>query len=147
MNINDIKSDAPQIYAEDGLSRVRDRLEEIFNRQRELEEKYDSIEIANGYVGHRGLGVDLNDAASQWYIKDAVYRLIEELSEATNCLKNKPWKTTQVLTDEIHFYEELADAFHFFVRLCLIVGLDADSLYRLYFKKSEVNKFRQESDY
>lgn len=137
MNINDIKTEAPT---------TGDKLENIFGRQLELELKYDHIEQANGF-NNMGLKVDLDSPAAQWYIKDAAYRVIEELSEATNCLKNKPWKTTHVPTDQPHFYEELADAFHFFVRLCLIVGLDADSLYKFYFKKSEVNKFRQESDY
>lgn len=146
MNINDIKTEAPERWSNHGLLQ-RDMLDEIFKRQRELEEKYDEIEIANGYVLHKGLNVDLNDPVAQWYIKDAAYRMIEEISEATNCLKNKPWKTTHVLTDEAHFYEELMDALHFFVRLCLIVGLDAESVYKLYFKKSEVNKFRQESNY
>lgn len=145
MNITDIKTEAPERF--DGHKLITDMLEEIFKRQRELETKYDEIERANGFTIHRGMGVDLDDPTSQWYIKDAAYRMIEELSEATNCLKNKPWKTTHVLTDVTHFYEELSDAFHFFIRLCLIVGLDAEDLYRLYFKKSEVNRFRQESNY
>jgi len=138
LNINDIETEAPA---------AGDMLQNIFNRQYDLEMKYEEIELANGFTLHRGVNVNLDDPPSQWYIKDAAYRVVEELSEATNCLKNKPWKSTHVLTDQIHFYEELADTFHFFVRLCLIVGLDADDLYKLYFKKSEVNRFRQESNY
>lgn len=136
MNINDIKTEAP----EDG-----DKLENIFRRQQELEDKYGPIEAANGYPAPTSR--NLNDYARQRYIKDAAYRVIEELSEATNTLKNKPWKTTPVLTDEVHFYEEIADAFHFFIRFCINANIDAETLYKLYFKKSEVNKFRQESNY
>jgi hypothetical protein len=141
VNVNDIDTVAP----EEG-----DWLENIFARQTALEEKYEDIEAANGFS--RPDGVDwevsgLDDPHTQWFLKDAAYRVVEELSEATNCLKNKPWKTTHVPTDKTHYYEELADAFHFFIRLCIYSGLDAEKLYRLYFKKSEVNKFRQESNY
>lgn len=136
MNINDIETEAP----EDG-----DKLENIFARQRELEDKYESIEAANGHP--RPASTSLDDYARQRYLKDAAYRVIEELSEATNTLKNKPWKTTPVLTDQQHFYEEVADAFHFFIRFCIEANLDAEKLYKLYFKKSEVNKFRQGSNY
>lgn len=136
VNILDIDTEAP----EEG-----DKLENIFSRQQELEDKYERIESDNGFP--RPTESSLDDPQLQAYIKDAAYRMVEELSEATNCLKNKPWKSTHVPTDENHFYEELADAWHFFIRLNLIAGLDAEKVYRLYFKKSEVNKFRQESNY
>lgn len=80
-------------------------------------------------------------------LKDLAYRVVEELSEATNTLKNKPWKQDFVETDADHFYEELADAFHFFVEFAITAGLDAESLTKVYFAKSEVNKFRQRSGY
>jgi dimeric dUTPase (all-alpha-NTP-PPase superfamily) len=137
LNINDIKTEAPS-----GV----DMLQAIFERQLELETKYHGIEKANGFK-NLGVNVDLDSPAAQSYIKDAAYRVVEELSEATNCLKNKPWKTTHVPTDQQHYFEELMDALHFFVRLCLISGLTAEDVFKLYFKKSEVNKFRQESDY
>jgi hypothetical protein len=136
MNINDIETEAPT----DG-----DWLQNIFARQQELEDKYEPIETANG--NPRPASTHLDDYGRQRYIKDAAYRVVEELSEATNCLKNKPWKTTPVLTDTDHFYEEIADAFHFFIRFCIESGIDAEALYKLYFKKSEVNKFRQGSNY
>lgn len=136
VNIRDIDTEAP----EDG-----DMLANIFHRQQELEDKYEDIEAANGFP--HPTGADLDDAATQWFLKDAAYRVVEELSEATNCLKNKPWKTSQVVTDKDHFYEELADAWHFMVRLTIYSGLSSEDLYKLYFKKSEVNKFRQETNY
>jgi len=141
VNILDIETDAPE---------GGDKLENIFSRQQELEDKYEDIEAANGFNHPDGGDWEvggLDDAHTQWFLKDAAYRVVEELSEATNCLKNKPWKTTQVPTDANHYYEELADAFHFFIRLCMYSGLDAEKMYRLYFKKSEVNKFRQETNY
>lgn len=136
VNIKDIDTEAPS----DG-----DKLENIFQRQQELEDQYGPIEATNGFP--EPTSGSLDDYARQRYLKDAAHRCIEEISEATNCLKNKPWKTTPVLTDQEHYFEEMADAFHFFVRWAIKSGLTADDLYRLYFKKSEVNKFRQESHY
>lgn len=136
MNINDIETEAPA---------EGDWLQNIFNRQQELEDKYGPIEAANGNPAPESM--DIDDYARQRYIKDGAYRAIEELSEATNCLKNKPWKSSPVITDRDHFLEELADFLHFSVRLFIICGLSAEDVYRLYFKKSEVNKFRQESNY
>ncbi|HET7713102.1 MAG TPA: hypothetical protein VFK94_00930 [Patescibacteria group bacterium] len=136
MNINDIETDAPT---------EGDKLENIFDRQRTLEDTYESIEAENGFPHPPSASLD--DPRLQWFLKDAAYRVVEELSEATNTLKNKPWKSSPVVTDEDHFYEEVADAFHFFIRFCIYAGLDAEKLYKLYFKKSEVNIFRQESKY
>lgn len=142
MNINDITTEAP----EDG-----DWLKNIFRRQFELEDKYEPIERSNGFYVP-SMPVDLDNNHDQLFIKDAAYRAIEEISEATNCLKNKPWKQTQLPTDLTHFFEEMADATHFFVRMWLYMfGPNpddaAEAMYKFYFKKSEVNKFRQESKY
>lgn len=136
VNIKDIDTEAPE---------TGDWLQNIFDRQKELEDRYLSIEVANGFAHPESF--DLDDARTQWFLKDAAYRVVEELSEATNCFKNKPWKQTQVFTDREHYFEEMMDAFHFFVRMCIYSGLTAEDVYRLYFKKSEVNKFRQESQY
>lgn len=136
VNIKDIETEAPG----DG-----DWLQNIFDRQQSLEDTYEGIEVRNGFS--HPTPIDLDDARSQWFLKDAAYRVVEELSEATNCFKNKPWKQTQVLTDKEHYFEELMDALHFFVRLCIYSGLSAEAVYKMYFKKSEVNLFRQESKY
>jgi len=122
-------------------------LEAIFERQKELIEKYHPIEKKNGLLITEDMPVNLNDAKGQQRLKDFAWRVTEEIGEAMNCLKNKPWKQTQMETDVEHYYEELVDAFHFFVELCIISGLTAKDLCDIYFKKSEVNKFRQRSGY
>ena len=137
MNIKDIKTDAPT----DG-----DKLNNIFTRQFELMQKYHEIEHKNGFQVSN-IPIDLHDRLGQARTRELIRRCVEELFEASHTLKNSAWKQSHVLTDLDHFYEELSDAFHFFIELCLAVGLDSDSLYALYFKKSEVNKFRQESAY
>ena len=138
MNILDIDTEAPE---------GGDKLQNIFSRQLDLMEKYHNIEKHNGLLQYEAVPIDLHDRMGQARIRELIRRIVEELFEASHVLKNSPWKQSHVLTDENHFYEELSDAFHFFIELCIAVGLDAEALYRLYFKKSEVNLFRQKSQY
>lgn len=125
-----------------------DLLRLIFARQVELMVQYHDIEKERGalVVDHEDFG-EIDHRFVQWRIKDLNARSIEELMEAMNCLKNKQWKQSEVATDKVHFYEELADAFHFFVELCITAGMDAEDLALMYLKKAEVNSFRQRSKY
>lgn len=125
-----------------------DLLRTIFEGQHDLIAKYHEIEHSRGaLVVDPGNFGEIDHRFVQWRIKDLAYRTVEELSEATNCLKNKPWKQSEVETDRVHFYEELADAFHFFIELCITAGMDAEDLALIYHRKHAVNQFRQRSNY
>ena len=115
MNVNDFNIPIP-----DG-----DMLETIFNRQRELMNKYHEIETKN--LGHDvphssdeygpycgALNVD--DRMSQLRMKDFAWRVTEELTEATLALGEK---------DRTHYDEELIDALHFSVELLILCGFRA----------------------
>lgn len=125
-----------------------DLLMNIFEAQHELIDKYSDIEHSRG-----ALVIDPDEFGNidhrfvQWRIKDLMQRCIEEMMEAANCLKNKPWKQSEVTTDKTHYYEEIADALHFFVEMCITSGMDAEDLALMYHKKHAVNQFRQESKY
>lgn len=125
-----------------------DMLAGIFAAQWELLLKYHEIEKSRGalVVDHEQFG-NIDHRFVQWRIKDLAYRCLEELSEATNTLKNKPWKQSEVTTDRVHFYEELADSLHFFIELCITAGMSADDLAKIYHRKHAVNEFRQRSNY
>lgn len=125
-----------------------DLLATIFEGQRLLHERYYAIEKANGcvVVAPENFG-DLDSREVQMRLKDLMERTIEELMEAANCLKNKPWKNSFVHTDREHFYEELADAVHFFVELMETAGWTAEDMFTWYFRKHAVNRFRQDSNY
>jgi hypothetical protein len=125
-----------------------DMLQTIFDGQVELIAKYHDIEQGRGalVVEPTEFG-EIDHRFVQWRIKDLAFRCIEEMTEATNTLKNKPWKQSEVPTDKVHFYEELADAFHFFVELCITAGMNAEDLARIYHRKHAVNQFRQRSNY
>lgn len=74
--------------------------------------------------------------------------VIEALGLAMNCLKNKPWKQTHVLTDKdkyIHYVVEAAVTLK--SMLYSQFGLANNDLLNCYLNKADVNKFRQESGY
>lgn len=139
MNITDVKNKPEKDSG--------DMLRLIFDRQKQLMDKYHEIEAKVGLLQTPDVPVDLHSHLGQARLKDFAWRITEEIGEAMSCLKNKPWKQTQMETDVQHYFEEIADAFHFFIELCLLSGINADMLFDLYFKKSEVNKWRQESKY
>lgn len=72
---------------------------------------------------------------------------VKELSKAMNCLKNKPWKKSQILTDEVKFKNKMIAAFTSLIMIFIVAGLDDNQICDVYFKKSVVNQFRQESNY
>lgn len=125
-----------------------DMLESIFVRQLKLFQKYCKIEKKNlPHVVPEKIPVDINSYLGQDQIKQRFFSAIVEICEALDCLKNKPHKQTMVETDVVHFGEEVADALHFFVEACILAGITASDLFSLYMRKSEVNKFRQRSNY
>jgi len=227
VNIHDVeKSDLPE----------GDKLEAMFDRQRELMEKYHEIEKSNGLLQTEDIPVNINDAFGQARLKDFAWRITEELgeameamdkhseipehakeeiadalhflieftiltgetsrfisfctprpetedtvdnldylfsisaikhedcfgvysigewvalvvrylSQACNCLKNKPWKQSHMLTDAQVFYQNLLKTWVSFIALCLALEMGSEKLFALYFGKSDVNKFRQRSNY
>jgi len=127
------------------------RLKAIFARQTDLEKEYLPIEEKNlgrSLPESPGSLENIDDPQVQYRLKEIFFRVVEELTESSNTLKNgKPWKTSHVHTDVDHFVEELADSLHFFVQLCLQAGITYEMLYQIYMDKSRVNQFRQESNY
>lgn len=80
-------------------------------------------------------------------IEEAVYNLVKELGMTCNCLKNKPWKQSHMKTDQPAFYSHLERTWVAYFSILIVAGLDKDSIVNTYLKKSQVNKFRQRSNY
>lgn len=81
-------------------------------------------------------------------IKDPLTRIVVSMGQACNCLKNKPWKQTHMLTNEEKYKDHLIEVFHGLFCLCDDHGIRSEKeLFDLYFRKAQVNKFRQESKY
>lgn len=125
-----------------------DMLSGIFKAQAALLDKYREIEFRRGalVVGPEMFG-NIDHRFVQWRIKDLMQRTIEEMMEAANTLKNKQWKVSEVPTDATHFYEEIGDALHFFIEMCITAGMTSKDLARIYHQKHAVNEFRQRSQY
>ena len=76
-----------------------------------------------------------------------VWPTIYQLGLMCNCLKNKPWKQTQMLTDRPKFEQYLASTWTEMLQLLLVAMGDYEQVYLFYFKKNAVNQFRQRSKY
>lgn len=153
MNINEIGKDGREDFE-------GDKLDQIFEGQRELMNDYQGIaqehynKIFNGVntefskEAWEGGEHNLHTREGNYLIHTMINATIHELSEANQVLKNwKPWKQTEVQSDTAHFKEEMIDALHFFIEALLFAGMTPDEVYDIYFKKREVNKFRQQSKY
>ena len=75
------------------------------------------------------------------------YDVIERIGCACNTLKQKPWKSSHMLTDVDKFRSHLVEAWAAFVRLMITEGLTPEDVYDLYFRKSSVNAFRIRTNY
>lgn len=77
------------------------------------------------------------------YLWDITY----ELNISRNFLKNKPWKQSQMMTNESAYQEEIVRSFVLFLGTLYIMGVNANNLYYIYFKKNKINQFRIKSKY
>lgn len=66
---------------------------------------------------------------------------------ARNCLKNKPWKQSGVMTDETLYQSKVVEAFVHMMGYFALIGMGSKDIYYLYFKKNHVNQFRIKSNY
>lgn len=100
-----------------------DMLVSIFNRQKELMEKYHDIELRSGLMQTEDCPVNLDDKRGQARIKDFSWRVMEEVGEALDALHK----------DDIeHYCEELIDGLHFLTELTILTGFDLEELFGKY---------------
>jgi len=90
----------------------------------------------------RNLIEDRNHNLNYW-----VSSFIEQLAMMCNCLKNKPWKQSMMKTDREAFYHRLTNAWACYITILVVSGMDAEGIAKVYLKKSQVNMFRQRSNY
>lgn len=88
----------------------------------------------------------LSDKKGDIRVMVDVTLLVRELGMMCNCLKNKPWKQTNMVTDKNNYYNQLTNVWIVYTSLLLNI-LDAEGIVQTYLKKSQVNKFRQRSNY
>lgn len=76
-----------------------------------------------------------------------LWKITHHLNIARNFLKNKPWKQSQVMTQELKYQAELVKAFIYFCGYLGWIGMDSKEVFYIYFKKNHINLFRQKSKY
>lgn len=72
---------------------------------------------------------------------------IFEMGLAANCLKNKPWKVSQMLTDLTKFLTIVDGCWVVWGSLIKAMNLSPAEMYMLYMRKNAVNQFRQNTKY
>lgn len=112
-----------------------DKLDDLFARQKKLQE-YFGNELDN-----------FNEEDRQQYTKDNILGLLDETHEILRETNWKHWRKTKKDISREDLLEELADAFHFYINLCLAWGFSADELHEAYLKKDEEIYRRIDGDY
>lgn len=117
-------------------------LQEMLDKQNKLQER---------------LGYDIgsmHDEERSAFIKENSIHLTQELHELLYEIPHfKPWKDYSGMS-LFDLYEswykaskELIDMLHFFLNICLALGLNADNLYDMYIAKNKENHRRQDEGY
>jgi NTP pyrophosphatase (non-canonical NTP hydrolase) len=119
------------------------KLKESLKGKDRLEVLFELVKKQNSMVSDQP--IDCRIGQKEW--KDVLFCLTEELFEAANCLKIRPWVQTEYPVDYGHLYDELADSLWFFVCLLVKSGLDPEKTFDIFLRKYMVNEFRRESQY
>lgn len=75
------------------------------------------------------------------------YKVVEKVGLLTNLLKSRPWAQNQLLVDSMMFNKRLVDLWVQFNAYINWLGIDLDTLYKLWYQKSEINYFRLKTGY
>lgn len=102
----------------------------------------DSLE----YLWNEHFVVLFGDEEEEDIINRCISDLVMNLGMMCNCLKNKPWKQTSMITDIEQFYIQLKKVWGSYIGL-LSIKMNPDEITDVYLRKSQVNKFRQRSNY
>ena len=80
-------------------------------------------------------------------INHGVAQFVEQLAMMCNCLKNKPWKQSMMKTDREAFYGRLTNVWVCYMAILAMAGMKPTDIADTYLRKSQVNQFRQRSNY
>ena len=80
-------------------------------------------------------------------LNDLVSDHVMYLGMMCNCLKNKPWKQSMMKTNKENFYKHLKLVWSNYIAILTSQDLTEEEITDLYLRKSQVNQFRQKSNY
>lgn len=114
-----------------------DRLDEIYNKQQELQTKLGNIDI---FLNQKFININLL----------AMFDEVGEVMRETRWKNPKEiefgWKKTQEFNVE-NYRNELVDILHFFMNLCIAGGMTSEELFVRYMNKNKENHTRKEEEY
>ena len=113
-----------------------DKLDEMFRLRRSFMESMK--ELKPGI--YPDWPVDISEKESQQLLRDTALKGVEEMFEALGHLKNwKPHRETEVTSfDREEFLEEFVDGMNYFLSVLVLLGHDAEDLFRVYKKKDQI---------
>ncbi len=106
-----------------------DKLDEIFELQKLFDDRL-AVE--------RDL---LHIKPDEWIQKETL-AMISELAELLDEVNFKWWKNPKPINERA-IKEELVDILHFFISMCIKMGMDSNELHDMYLKKNKENFDRQ----
>ena len=134
-----------------------ERLEQMFQLQRELQMRLDTPLVGDGL---RARGLAISDATpgeladlTKWH-KEFSLALMMEASELQDWIPWKHWskqlgnKQDVPQFSEHHRHEvtmEIVDCFHFLINISLMWGITPSQLFDIFSTKNEINHARQNS--
>jgi len=120
-----------------------DRLSDMFRQQTDF---MDFIHVERNFPKHP---VDLTTKEGQKIVKDISHDCMHELFEAIHLLKNsKQHRKTNVSEfDRESFVEEISDAMHYLIEICILSGISHEEMYEEFTRKSNVNFNRIKKGY
>jgi hypothetical protein len=121
---------------------IMDKLHDIFERQTRF------MEILRDNDKLPEWPVDLTTKPGQRLLKEAIFCMIEEITEASYTLKNRMHRLTDDRALDIdHYKEELGDALAYFIEVCILSGISPDEMYNEYKRKNQIVVERIEKGY
>lgn len=120
-----------------------------------LEELADAMHFFVELMLYAGVGVEACLVAKQFFppaartapSSDGYWQVTFKLGVAMNFLKNKAWKQSQIPTDTTRLYLALMETYQAMLFLWADMGYTQEHLFSYYFRKAQVNEFRQRSAY
>lgn len=118
------------------MTNMDDKLDRMMARQLQLQ--IESYGLDPG---------EMSAAEAIQYVHFNITALTDELHEALGETHWKPWAKGEGFKDVEAFKAELIDAWHFFMNLCLVSGMEPSELFTRYEVKRAINAQRQVDGY
>lgn len=94
-----------------------------------------------------GINFGLGKFENLFDLWSETYRVVEAVGYLCNLLKNRPWAQSNYLVSMLDFNERLKSLWCCFWRYFYMWGLNPETIFEMFERKFEVNKFRTKTGY